>query len=183
MKGKMKITIYSILFLLCLIGSTHGQLKEHDNLMGGTIGLWAHNNSPIFGLNYEHQFSQLGDIAVISLGGVFRYSTFKNFYSDQIDYDNYTFTTFGIQSNLNFNNIGEGKFVPFVGLVLGYNNVSYSFISHNGIVYTSSINSGLWLWGQAGIRYFFSPNVAGVLRFGAGNFNFDVIELGVDFKF
>jgi hypothetical protein len=32
------------------------------------------------------------------------------------------------------------------------------------------------------MRYFFSPKVAGVLRIGAGNFNFDVIELEVDFK-
>ncbi|MBK7253430.1 MAG: hypothetical protein IPI04_05810 [Ignavibacteria bacterium] len=43
--------------------------------------------------------------------------------------------------------------------------------------------SGLWTWGQAGARYFFSPTVAGVARFGFGNYKFDALELGVDFQF
>jgi hypothetical protein len=83
---------------------------------------------------------------------------------------------------LNFNRISDRKFVPFVGLVLGYNNISNSYISKSGNFYTASYNSGLWLWGQGGMRYFFSSKVAGVLRIGLGNFNFNVIEFGVDFK-
>ncbi|MEZ4689264.1 MAG: hypothetical protein R3A12_03425 [Ignavibacteria bacterium] len=58
------------------------------------------------------------------------------------DYSN---TFIGGQANFNFNQIGTGQFVPFVGLVLG--------------VYSSNVNSskenGFWTWGQAGARYFF----------------------------
>lgn len=175
---------FIILFFVFIIAAPNifSQLKEGDNLLGPTIGFWSRPNVPVFGLNYEHQMTQLGDIAALSLGGVFRYSSFKENFPNT-DYNDYNYVTLGLQSNLNFNQIGDGKFVPFVGLVLGYNNVNFTQVNKHGIVYVSSYNSGLWLWGQLGLRYFFSPKVAGVFRFGAGNFNFNVIELGVDFKF
>jgi hypothetical protein len=46
----------------------------------------------------------------------------------------------------------------------------------------NSYTSGAWLWGQAGLRYFFSNNVAGAVRLGLGNQDFYALELGVDFK-
>ncbi len=165
----MKTTIYSILFLMCLIASSHAQLKERDNLMGGTLGFWARNSSPTFGFNYENQVTQAG-IGTIGLGALLRYSSFAD--NDQERFSN---VFVGGQANYNFNEIGSGKFVPFLGIVLGFFSSS-----PNG---NSLKDSGLWAWGQAGMRYFFSPAVAGVLRFGLGNFNFNALELGVDFKF
>jgi hypothetical protein len=165
----MKTTIFAVIFLLCLMASSEAQLKERDNLMGGTLGFWARNNSPTLGFNYENQVTQAG-IGTIGLGVVLRYSNFPNDNSER-----FANTFIGGQANYNFNQIGEGKFVPLLGAVLGF--------------YTSSPNgnsvkeNGLWLWGQAGARYFFSSAVAGVIRFGLGNFNFNALELGVDFKF
>jgi hypothetical protein len=171
------------MFLLVLAApNLFSQLKTGDNLLGPTLGFWAKPNVPTLGLNYEHQMTQLGDVAALSLGGVLRYTTFKENYPNE-DYLDYNYTTIGMQSNVNFNQIGDGKFVPFVGLVLGYNYINSTTFTKHGIVYEASYNSGLWLWLQFGLRYFFSSAVAGVLRFGAGNFNFNVIELGVDFKF
>ncbi len=177
----MKRLIFVLSVLLLAYSLLSAQVKENDDLLGPTIGLYTGPAVPSLGLNYEHQLSQLGDVATISLGGVFRYTSFKNNYPDQ-NYYQYDYITFGLQSNLNFNQIGNGKFVPFVGLVLGYNIVNSNYVNHNGVVYSASFNNGFWLWGQAGMRYFFSPKVAGVLRFGAGNFNFNVVEIGVDFK-
>jgi hypothetical protein len=177
----MKKTAFIIILSIMLSSALKAQLKEGDGLLGPSLGFWASPNVPTFGLNYEHQLSQLGDVAAISLGGVFRYSTFKSSYPDNNYYNN-NYMTFGMQSNLNFNRIGEGKFVPFVGLVLGYNYINTNYVSRNGNVYAANYSSGFWLWGQGGMRYFFSPKVAGSIRFGAGNFNFNVIELGVDFK-
>lgn len=175
--------LFLILFIFTLtVPNLHSQLKEGDNLLGFTIGFWSKPNVPVFGANYEHQMTQLGDVATLSLGGVFRYSSFRDNFPNT-DYNDYNYITLGLQSNVNFNQIGNGKFVPFVGLVLGYNNINVTQVNKHGIVYTASYNSGFWLWGQAGLRYFFGPKVAGVVRFGAGNFNFNVIELGVDFKF
>ena len=164
----MKSAIYTIIFLGCLIASSHAQLKERDNLMGGTLGFWAKNNSPTLGFNYENQVTQAG-IGTIGLGVVLRYSNFSN------NAEKFSNIFVGGQSNYNFNQVGNGTFVPFVGIVLGFFSSSPSG--------NTLKNSGLWAWGQAGMRYFFSPAVAGVVRFGLGNFNFNALELGVDFKF
>lgn len=159
------------------------QLKEKDNLLGGSIGFWAKGEVPMFGLNFESQLTQAG-IGTISLGGIFRYYSYSYNYSNG-DSRKYSFSSFGIQSNYNFNQIGEGKFIPFFGLVLGYNyvNTTYTDFTKRG-VYISDVTykSGAWLWGQGGFRYFFSPNVAGSVRIGFGNNDFNTLELGVDFK-
>jgi hypothetical protein len=164
----MKTTIYSVIFLLCVIASSQAQLKERDNLMGGTLGFWAHHSSPTFGFNYENEISQAG-IGTFGLGALLRYSNFLN------NDERFSNLFLGGQANYNFNQIADGKFVPFIGLVLGFFSSS-----PNG---NSLKESGLWAWGQGGMRYFFSPSVAGVARFGLGNFNFNALELGVDFKF
>lgn len=163
----MKTTIFSIIILTCFIASSFGQLKERDNLMGGTLGFWAKNQSPTFGFNYENQVTQAG-IGTIGLGALLRYSNYPrdNFHTSNI--------FLGGQANYNFNQIGSGTFVPFLGAVLGF----YSSSPDNSVK-----ESGLWLYGQTGFRYFFSPSVAGALRLGLGNFNFNALELGIDFKF
>jgi hypothetical protein len=177
----MKKLILVLTILFSAYPVLEAQLKEGDGLLGPSVGFWSRPNVPTLGLNYEHQMAQLGDVATISLGGVFRYTSFRDNYPFN-DYYSYNYFTFGAQSNLNFNKISEGKFVPFVGLVLGYNSIGATYYSNDGRVYDASYGSGFWLWGQAGLRYFFTPKVAGALRIGAGNFNFNVIELGVDFK-
>lgn len=165
----MKTTIYSIIFFLCLIASSNAQLKERDNLMGGTLGFWARNSSPTFGFNYENQITQAG-IGSIGLGALLRYSNFPG-----NEPERFSNVFVGGQANYNFNQIASGKFVPFLGVVLGFFSSS-----PNG---SSLKQNGLWAWGQGGMRYFFSPAVAGVVRVGLGNFNFNALELGVDFKF
>jgi hypothetical protein len=180
----MKTTIYTIVFLLCFMATSFGQLQERDNLLGATIGFWAHGSAPTFGVNYEYQITQAG-IGTISLGGIFKYWAWTNDYPNG-DSRKYTFSTFGVQSNYNFNQIGDGKFVPFLGLVIGYNSISQTFtdVHHNVFNETDiTYTSGAWLWGQAGMRYFFSNNVAGAVRLNLGNNDFVAVELGVDFKF
>lgn len=174
--------IISILFIATSL--SFSQLKEKDNLLGPSVGFWARGDAVVLGLNYENQLSQVG-IGTISLGGIFRYYGYSVLYSDG-DSWKYTFTSFGLQSNYNFNQIGEGKFVPFAGLVLGYNNVNgvYTDYTKKGLyLHQVHYRSGAWLWIQGGLRYFFSSNVAGSLRLGAGSHDFNTLELGIDFKF
>jgi len=173
----------ALILLLLITSSLNAQLKDGDNLLGFTLGFWPKGNAPTLGANFESQLTQAG-IGTISLGGVFRYYWYTVNYSNG-DSRRYAFTTFGVQSNYNFNEIGDGKFVPFFGLVVGYNNVSHTYtdVTKSG-VYVSDISytSGAWLWAQTGFRYFFSPRVAGAVRLGLGNFDFNALELGVDFK-
>ena len=42
----MKTTIFSVIFLLCIMASAHGQLQEGDNLLGGSVGFWAKGSVP-----------------------------------------------------------------------------------------------------------------------------------------
>lgn len=178
----MKISTFIIL-LLVLSASAFAQLKKGDNLLGPSIGFWTFNSVPTFGANYENQIADVGDVATFGLGGIFRYTSWTNNYNFDPPYTaKYTYIIFGAQGNFNFNHIGNGTFVPFAGLVLGYNAVSYSLSSPQSN-YSVASSSGWSFWAQAGMRYFFTPKVAGVIRIGAGNFNFDVLELGVDFKF
>jgi hypothetical protein len=177
----MKKIFLIIVLQFFMVSAGYCQLNDGDDILGPSIGLNPNPGVPTFGLNYEHQMTQLGNVASLGLGGVFRYTTFRdNFPYD--DYNSYNYVTIGIQTNINFNNIGEGKFVPYGGIVLGYNNVSNSYVSNRGIVYTANYSSGWWMWGQAGFRYFFSPKVAGGLRVAAGNFNFNELEISLDFK-
>ncbi|MEO8513656.1 MAG: hypothetical protein ABI543_08865 [Ignavibacteria bacterium] len=179
---KKNITVFLIMMFIFSFHSS-SQLKEKDNLLGGSIGFWAKGEVPMFGVNFESQLTQAG-IGTISLGGLFRYYSYTNNYNNG-DSRKYTFTSFGAQSNYNFNQIGDGKFVPFVGLVLGYNSVNntYTDFTKHGVYITDvTYKSGAWLWGQLGMRYFFSPNVAGSVRLGLGNNDFNTLELGVDFK-
>jgi len=176
----MKKYIITTIVLLICISTFNAQLKERDNLLGPSIGFWPSGSAPTFGLNYENQLTQAGP-GTISLGGLFRFTTWKDNF-DPDNYYSYSYFTFGAQSNYNFNEIGDGKFVPFVGLVLGYNVVNATFTGPHGYLYTTGHSSELWLWLQGGLRYFFTPRVAGALRFGFGSFNFNAIEIGVDFK-
>jgi hypothetical protein len=177
----MKRYIIATIILLICISTSNAQLKEKDNLLGPSIGFWPSGSAPTFGLNYENQLTQAGP-GTISLGGLFRYTTWRSDITTE-DYWSVSYITFGLQSNYNFNEIGDGKFVPFVGLVLGYNVVNTSYTGPHGSIYSySGSSSGLWLWLQGGLRYFFTPRVAGALRFGFGSFNYNAIEIGVDFK-
>jgi hypothetical protein len=177
-----KINLALIILLLSSLSSS-AQLKERDHLIGGTLGFWPKQNVPTFGFNYEYQVTQAG-IGSIGIGGLFRYYTY-GYAAINRDSWRYSFSTFGFQGNYNFNEIGNGSFVPFFGLVLGYNYVNSTYTDVRGnTVYISDVTyrSGAWIWAQTGFRYFFSPRVAGALRLGLGNFDFNTLELGIDFK-
>ena len=177
----MKRNLIPMFILFICISASYGQLKERDNLLGPSLGFWPSGSAPTFGLNYENQLTQEGP-GTISLGGVFRFTTWRSNITSN-DYWSVSYYTFGVQSNYNFNEIGEGKFVPFVGLVLGINSVSYSHTGPNLLYTYSGSGSGFWLWLQGGMRYFFTPKVAGSLRLGFGPyFDYNTIEIGVDFK-
>ena len=179
----MKNLFASLFALIILSQLLFSQLKEKDNLLGGAVGVWAYGNVPTFGLNFESNITQAG-IGTVGLGGMYRYYSFTNHYTNG-DFRRYSFSSIGFQANYNFNKIGKGKFVPYAGLVIGYNfvNNTYTDVTHHNIyLYDVSYNSGSWVWAQFGARYFFSRSVAGTVRLGVGNNDFNALELGVDIK-
>ena len=173
--------LFVIMFLIIPMFAVHAQLKKGDNLLGGSIGFWTKGNTPVLGVSFE---SELGGSSTGSfgIGGLFRYRGYDEAYNNG-NSRTYNFSSLGFQTNYNFTSIGTGEFVPYVGLTLGYNNVSNTYVNKNGgVVGVESYNSGVWVWGQLGARYFFSSNIAGNIRVGVGNNDFFPLELGVDFK-
>lgn len=176
-----KLIIMIIMFIIIPMFTVHSQLKVGDNILGASLGLWIKGNTPVLGVSFE---SQVGgsSAGTFGIGGLFRYHGYDEVYNNG-NSRNYNFSSLGFQANYNFTNIGTGEFVPYAGLTLGYNNVSNTYSNNNsGVTGVESYNSGVWVWGQIGTRYFFSNKVAGNLRVGVGNNDFYPLEIGVDFK-
>jgi len=151
-------------------------IKVGNNLLGPTLGIWANGINLTLGGNYEYELREFGP-GVLGIGGLIRFwAQSDNVAGLKIEFKN---TTLAAQANYNFTNLPYDNWIPFIGIVLGYNSVSFKSNYSN----VGSIGSSLILWGQAGVRYFIKPNLALVARFGAGNNDFIVPEVGVDFKF
>jgi hypothetical protein len=156
-------------------------MKQGDSFLGASIGLWTKGNTPVIGANFESEVAG-SKSGTFGIGGLFRYHGYNEVYSNGSSRD-YNFSSLGFQANYNFTKIGSGEFVPYIGLTLGYNNVSQTYVNRNNAVINSdTYSSGIWIWGQLGARYFFSSKVAGTFRVEIGNNYFYPLELGVDFK-
>ncbi len=151
----MRKILFAVLIMLGATGVS-AQMKEGDRLAGPTVGIVTQSGSISLGANLEYEIAQMGS-GVFGLGATFRYWTSSTLNSSVL----------GGQLNYNFNKIGDGKIVPFIGIMVGFN----------------FAGSDLWAWGQSGVRYFFHKNLAGVARIGLGNNSFASPEIGVDFKF
>ena len=161
------------------------QLKNENHLLGGTLGFSSKNSHVILGANYEYQLPQSG-VGLFGAGAMVRHWSFSEKLNDNIGQFDYSNTALGGQLNYNFNRIGTGVFIPFVGVVLGYNHVSTKYTSYNGvdlIGVDQTYKSGIFMWGQGGMRYFFNKNFAGSLRLGLGNFDLSTVEFGLDYRF
>jgi hypothetical protein len=185
----MKLGIYiSLVFLLANISSpaqnkgNAAVLKAKDHLIGTSLGLWMHSSSAILGVNYEKQLGQLGG-GTAGLGLVLRvWSYLEKYSSAEVSYSN---TFLGAQGNYNLFRVTNADFIPFGGMVFGYNFISDRYKRYDDIsviAYDKTYKSGILYWVQAGMRYFMHPKVAGSLRLAVGNHDFSVLELGVDIK-
>lgn len=167
------------------ITSGFAQLKQGYHLVGATVGFSSKTSTLIIGGNYEFTMPQSG-VGLFSAGAMTRYWSATEELTDKSGKFDYTNVAVAGQLNFHFNQIGTGKFVPFVGMVLGFNAVGskYTAFNNNSVIgYDQKYKNGLFMWGQGGFRYFASNKVAGVMRLGLGNFDLSTIELGFDYKF
>ncbi len=95
-------------------------------------------------------------------------------YSNDVVGTNYDWTYIPISGTANYHfKVESGKWDPFLGLGLGF------WIASTPNCTGCSANSGLYFVGRAGVRYYFSPNLAFYADAGAGAATFDV---GMNFK-
>ncbi len=183
----------SILFALLIISGTavfaqhkskeYMPLQYSDRLAGGTLGFTDNSAGIMLGANFEYQLPQAG-VGMFSVGFLGRYWRAAD-QTPKGDIHSSIFAV-GTQINYNFNQITNGRFIPFVGIVLGYRNVTtkYTAFGNNSLIgYDQHYSTGFMMWGQGGFRYFMSRKTAATVRFAFGSQNFSNIEAGLDFKF
>ena len=102
-----------------VVEQPYGFTKD-KHYLGPSVGfnlLSVLNSSVMLGVNYEYAIDEN-----FGVGGLFRYQSLSEseFLDDVLD----TYMVFGVEGNLHIQNT---KWDPFIGLVLGYANVSTSF--------------------------------------------------------
>jgi hypothetical protein len=168
--------VVSAFFLLPVSG--RAQFGESSTFLGPHIGLAAYESAPSFGANFETALNKPGELGDGVLGLSIRADYFSYNFGVAAQYDwSYTWITAGAYCNYHFK-VGDGKFDPFVGLGLGYQNVSVDYGDQGQGLYSSSWGSGVFFAGNAGARYFFSKSLA--LRALLG-FGVTYIVVGIDF--
>jgi len=175
---KKIVPFVAILAVLVLMSSTgFAQYEMGKSYLGPRLGIGVNGSSVAFGAGYEY-----GVTPEISVGGLLDYYQWST--DAFAGYGGkYTYIVFGAQGNYHFGKTlkWDSKLDPFAGLVLGYESITWSWDNnaYNGFGW-SATSSGMVLGGQAGIRYFLSPNLA---LYGQVGFGITYIKAGVDFKF
>jgi hypothetical protein len=175
-----KLTLVLVVIaVMCLLVSTgNAQYQKEKSYLGPRIGIGVNGSSVAFGAGYEY-----GVTEEISVGGLVDYYTWSTngwgAYGGK-----YTYIVIGAQGNYHFGKTlkWDSKLDPFAGVVLGYESISWSWDNDPGYSYGgwSATSSGIVFGGQAGIRYFLSPNLA---LYGQVGFGITYLKVGVDFKF
>jgi hypothetical protein len=146
------------------------QYDAKQKYLGAHVGLSGVGSSTTLGVNGEVSYSDK-----ISIGAWMDWWS----YGDDFGTVNWDVTYIALAGTgaYHFKIENNSKLDPFLGLALGYFIVSTS-TNIPGANYSGD-DSRLFLGGFGGLRYFFKPNMAGVVRAGFGA---STLTLGLDFK-
>jgi len=181
MQHKLTAALLATLVLALFAGRADAQFENRADYLGANVGLSGVGSAFTLGLDYEHGITNIGDVGpgIIGIGGLLDYFSYSYGYN-YIDFPysgTLTYFDIGVSGMYHFV-LDNRKWDPFLGLVLGYESVSWS--APGGAPYASPYSSGLLLGGSAGVRYFFNDHWAAQARLG---FGFYTLAVGVDYKF
>ena len=157
-----------------VVEQPYGFTKD-KHYLGPSIGfnLFSMLNSTVMlGVNYEYGIDEN-----FGVGGIFRYQSFSedDLLGDVLD----TYIVFGVEGNLHFK---DNKWDPFIGLILGYANVSTSLNSWAKERGTES-SGKLFFSAHITQRYWVRSNIGVQARLSFGSLLGTAIEFGLDYKF
>ncbi len=181
---KKSFILFLGLFFIASVSFAQFEVGKHH--AGPSIGIGFGGYGLSFGADYEYGMS-MKDIGVdapgtLGVGGIFRYYNWSEDFGGLGGYEwSYTDIIIGAQGNYHFK-LDNSKLDPWVGLVLGFDIASSSWDGPSGLGDSSDSSGGLFFNGNAGCRYWFSPNMAARASLGFGSIVSSII-LGVDFKF
>ncbi|MCA6364801.1 MAG: hypothetical protein IM638_17335 [Bacteroidetes bacterium] len=184
------------IFMLALGTLLHAQASPYEvgtNVVSLGVGVgssWGFNSArqtPAFNLQYERGIAQLGP-GVLSLGGYlgykgfsYRYNYPNGFYYEQ----NWRYTIFGVRAAWHLqelDGLNLEKWDLYGGIMIGFNNVGYTYKDNDPAFDYSSNNYGSSVgWSSfLGARYFLSEKFAlqGELGYGIS-----YLSVGLAYKF
>jgi hypothetical protein len=160
-------------------------ISEGSSLIGPVLGYSIKSKVVSYGINFEYAFAQ-NRTGLLTAGITVKFNTNNEDVLDNTAKIKTTSISFGLQSNFNFNYLPEKSIIPFLGLVLGYNNSVTKYTFNNNFsnpLYPDTKKHMVYLSGQAGVRFFLSQYSAIMLKLGTGNIDKSMLELGFDYKF
>lgn len=151
------------------------QFEKQRNFIGARIGIGAIGSAFSFGADYEYGITNPGEVGPgrIGIGGIVDYSS----WSDGLV--SYSWIPIGVMGYYHLN-LDNNRLDPFAGLGLGYEIFNASWKGPYGYSWSAGYNSGIFVAGDVGIRYFFQPNFAIQARLGFGS---SLVSAGIDYKF
>ncbi|MES3035721.1 MAG: hypothetical protein V4813_17085 [Gemmatimonadota bacterium] len=172
----MRTKIRALAVMAALLAGTStdalAQVRKGYSDVGFVLGIGDIGNASLaFGGRYENVFKNLPDLG----NGMLGFELSADVYTVRRSPGNVRYIPVGATMNYHFRIDPANKLDLFIGAGLGFRTVSCSDFVNNDCGY----NSGLYVIGRAGGRYFLSPNVAlyGDLGPGASTLN-----LGLTFK-
>jgi len=187
MKLLSKITAFFILLSITQVADAQSVFNKGENTIQVGFGLGASFasgslNIPPLQVRYERAVTDR-----LSVGGILGYSSSTYKYDDyDVNYNtgamiskkssiDYSYLLVGLRGNYHFET-EESKFDPYLGLTLGYNNVSVGESTYNIEVKSSAAILGA----QFGSNYYFSERLGAWAEVGYG---LGYLNLGITFKF
>ncbi|HYM21143.1 MAG TPA: hypothetical protein VEW28_09090 [Candidatus Kapabacteria bacterium] len=165
---KKILLVFTALCAIALLShSAQAQFKNGKDMIGPHIGLSQYGGAFTLGGMFEAPITHPNDAGpgIIGISGQLNWYHYSYYLDNGV-----TWIIFGVYGNYHFL-LDDRKIDPFLGLGLNYQHVSFD---GSGYGY----GSGLYFGVQAGVRYYFSPNLAGRLMVGnAASF----LTLGIDF--
>lgn len=183
MSKKILSTFVALAMVALLVPQAKAQFLNQKNYGGVHLGIGASGGAFDLGLDYERGITKVGEAGpgIIGIGGILDYYSYSYGYTYGPgvvpESGTLTYLDLGVTGMYHFV-LNNKKIDPFVGLVLGYESVTWSA---PGVAPLSApYSSGLILGGSAGLRYFFTPQWAAQARIGFGFYTFAV---GADYTF
>ena len=169
----------------CDIDISDLYINECSSLIGPVMEYSLKSKVLSYGINYEYAFAQK-KAGIFTAGITGKYSTDKEDIMDNTAKLKTSVISAGLQLNFNLNNLSTKSVVPFAGMVIGYNYSVTEYDFNSGIedpLFPDTKKHSLYIFGQAGVRFFVSRSLAFTVRGGTGNIDKSLIGLGLDYKF
>lgn len=169
----------------CDINISDLYITECSSLIGPVLGYSVKSKVLSYGINYEYSFARKR-AGIFTAGITGKYSTDKEDIIDNSAKLKTSVVSAGLQLNFNLNNLSAKNVVPFGGMVIGYSYSATEYEFNSGIenpLFPDTKKHSLYIFGQAGVRFFVSRVMALTLRAGTGNIDKSLLEFGFDLKF